>query len=362
MKNKLMRIGTAALTTGALLGSMLFATGAAAANLTYSADTIVTLTSPAISFTIASGSTASSLVTGTGTLTVGIGVTDAFTLTSVTRGLTVTSSDGSSVTVSNTCSGSTTTLVLTSVGGTGTYLLTPTAAACTETSSSSGGGGGGGGGGTSYLGNSSSTTTPTTPTTETNTPSTPGASVTLFAVAGDGAALSAQLGVARDAAREIANLALVKKSATEFKTTLSEDLAVIGANFVTYGVSAATIKLGSGERLALVRDQLETLGRIDLGALEQLATGQKPTTRNLPKEQAQVNKVLAMFRGLTGHTPNFKNAQEDLAWNTMMYRIRFTRDLVKERAGIVKFRAVFGRTPVSPLDWASVRAWGYALQ
>src|SRR3989338_1058174 len=154
----------------------------------------------------------------------------------------------------------------------------------------------------------------------------------------------------------------VTQSATEFGVTLSTTDTALAAVFVANGTTAATIALGSGERLALVRDQLETLGRINLTALEQLANGQKPTVRNLAKEQAQLSKVLALFVKLTGHRPNFKNAKEDLAWNTMMYRIRFKRDLVKERTGIVKFKALFGRIPTSPLDWAVVRAWGYSLR
>ena len=111
-----------------------------------------------------------------------------------------------------------------------------------------------------------------------------------------------------------------------------------------------------------MRDQLETLGSISLTALEQLANGEKPTVRNLPKEQGQVGKVLAIFIKLTGHRPNFKNANEDLAWNTLMYRVRFVRDLNVEKQGIIKYKAIFSRTPTSPLDWAAVRAWGYALR
>ena len=114
--------------------------------------------------------------------------------------------------------------------------------------------------------------------------------------------------------------------------------------------------------MALVRDQLETLGRVSLTALEQLANGQKPADRNLPKEQAQVGRVQRYYKLLMGRNPNFQEPKEDLAWNTMIYRVRFARNLAKERVGIVKFKATFGRIPTSPLDWATVRAWGYALK
>ena len=175
--------------------------------------------------------------------------------------------------------------------------------------------------------------------------------------------MTAELGVTRNQTAEASNNSKVAKSATEFKVSLDDSSKIIASNFVTYGVSDASIKLGSGERLALIRDQLETLGRVSLTALEQLATGQKPTDRNLPKEQAQVNKVLAYFKLLTGQkAPNFQDPKQDLAWNTMMYRVRFDRDLTKEKAGIAKFKATFLRVPKTPLEWSTVRAYGYALK
>jgi len=201
-------------------------------------------------------------------------------------------------------------------------------------------------GGNAGAAGGSGATGPTFPT-ATTTATTPTAVATGAAATSSPAAISAS----------------VQNSASEFGVTLSTAQVNTASSFVSSGTTAATVKLGSGERLALVRDQMETLGRVDVAALEQLAAGQKPTARNLSKEQAQVSKVLTAFVKLTGHRPNFKIAKEDLAWNTMMYRIRFSRDLNKERAGITKFRAVYGgKTPSSPLDWAAVRAWGYALK
>ncbi len=155
----------------------------------------------------------------------------------------------------------------------------------------------------------------------------------------------------------------VMESAAEFGIALNatDDSAL--TNFVTNGTSQATVKLGSGERLAVVRDILETLGRASVRAIEQISAGEKPTDRNLAKEQAQVNKALPLFKKMLGvsRAPNFKNTNEDLAWNTLMYRIRFDRDLKKEQKGIVRFKKVMGKNPSSPLDWAAVRAYGYKL-
>jgi len=232
-----------------------------------------------------------------------------------------------------------------------------------------------GGGGTSGAVVGGTITTPaptvTTPVVTTPTVTTPavtGPSIPSSVVA-NAAQLAAQLGVKQDTKAEVANNTKVTNSAKEFKVTLSAEVKTVVTNFVTYGTSSAAIKLGSGERLALVRDALDTLGSMAnnseklLTFLEQTANGQKPTIRNLTKEVAQAGIARDMFKKLTGKSvPDFKNAKDDLAWNTILYRIRFARDLVKEKVGIVKFKAVFGKNPKSPLDWAVVRAWGYALK
>jgi len=241
------------------------------------------------------------------------------------------------------------------------------------------GGSGGGSSGTSS-GSSSGATFPTGSTTAA-TGTTGASAATVVApittpsvgleTVQNAAQLVATLGVARDTSAESANTAKITSSSTQFQVTLGADVKTVAANFVTYGTSNAAVHaLGSGERLAVVRDLLETLGsavQSDAGkfllAAEQISNGQKPTVRNLTKEVAQAGLARDAFRKLTGKSaPDFKNAKEDLAWNTMLYRIRFRRDLVKERMGIGQFRVVFKRLPTSPLDWASVRAYGYALK
>ncbi len=220
---------------------------------------------------------------------------------------------------------------------------------------SSGGGAGGGSAGTSIFSSPSSTTTSTSKGSTTST------TVTSVSVVSDADALVSALGLTRNTAAEATNAKKVASSVAQFKATLTAEQKVIATNFVTYGTSSATIALGSGERLALVRDQLETLGRLSLTALEQLSTGQKPTERNLVKEKSQVALALKVFIKLTGHKPDFKKSNEDLAWNTLQYRIRFPRNLNKEKTGILKFKAVEKRNPATPFDWSEVRAWGYQL-
>lgn len=158
---------------------------------------------------------------------------------------------------------------------------------------------------------------------------------------------------------------LIASDAKQFRITLTDDQLKSITNFVTYGASQETIKLGSGERRAVIRDYFESVGRSEVvwEDIQRMTTGQKVVQRNLTNEQAQVNRVLINFRRITGkQTPNFKNPSEDLAWNTMMYRIRFPRNLVLEKQGIIKFESLFDRSPSTPMEWSIVRALGYALK
>ena len=113
-----------------------------------------------------------------------------------------------------------------------------------------------------------------------------------------------------------------------------------------------------------MRDYLETVGRAEViwEDVQRMATGQKLVNRNLAKEQAQATRVLSNFKLMVGHAPNFNVPSEDIAWNTMMYRIRFPRDLALEKQGIVEFKGLYKRNPSTPMEWSIVRALGYALK
>jgi hypothetical protein len=160
-----------------------------------------------------------------------------------------------------------------------------------------------------------------------------------------------------------ATVRTVQADARSFGVTVSAEDQERLASFIETGTSPETQALGSGERRALVRDALQTMGRsnIPLADLERMARGEIPATRNITIERQQLPRVRATFRSIFNRDPNFKNANENLVWNTMMYRIRFTRNLAEEREGIQDFRALFNRTPTDPFQWAVVRALGYVL-
>ena len=225
----------------------------------------------------------------------------------------------------------------------------------TSSAGGSAGTGGGGGGGSSVFGGAPATTGAAAPA------AAAGGVITSPTVIGSGEALAAAMGVTRNVTLETESKTKIENSVKELKVSLGAADVVAATNFVSYGVDGRTQELGSGERLALVRDQMETLGKLRWKELVQIANGQKPTERNLPKERAQVAVARAIYKKLVGRDPNFKVTKEDLAWNTLMYRIRFQRDLNKERQGIAKFKQIEKRIPKSPFDWAAVRAWGYQL-
>ncbi len=110
----------------------------------------------------------------------------------------------------------------------------------------------------------------------------------------------------------------------------------------------------------MIRDIFETMGRvISNESIEKLVAGQASGDRSLDREKQQLVRARSTFIAMYGRDPNFKKAEENLAWNTLMYRIRFPRDLGAEKEGIQVFKTLFKKTPSDPFQWATVRVMGY---
>lgn len=154
---------------------------------------------------------------------------------------------------------------------------------------------------------------------------------------------------------------LVRADAQAFTVTLSDEDSERLAAFIEFGTSKESLVLGMGERRAVIRDVFDTIGRaIPTSEIEKLIRGETiPNSRNLASEQVRLAQVRAVFRSMYGHDPNFKETNQNLAWNTLMYRIRFPRNIEKEKRGISKFKQIFRRTPTDPFQWATVRVLGY---
>jgi len=275
-------------------------------------------------------------------------------------------------TVSSCTSGTTATPTSATVGLTGldsntTYNVkicavdnnqnTGTALSSTFVTASGGGasGGSGGSGGATSVFGSTPTTTTTTPSGNLISPV-----VSSVTVVADAAALTKALGVERNTGLETAAkaqvAAVVKKSGVKLSAT---DTAV-ATNYIAYGVDSSTMKLGFGERKNLVGEVLGIYGSLNLTTLTELAAGKKPTQRTLPYEKKQSSLVNTLLVKLMGHKIDFKVASQDLAYNSMIYPVRFPgRDLKKEGAAAAKFKKLIGKAPTSPLDWSGVRAIAY---
>ncbi len=248
-----------------------------------------------------------------------------------------------------------------------TETVSSTAATVTTSACSSGGGGGGGGGGvgagTPISIPSLIPTSPVPSAPVTTPPVLPPIEVTFLdqLPAATSPAQEPSTGTNSLPPASAASLRAIDADARSFQVVLLPADRERFAAFVDAGTTAETRALGSGERRALLRDALQTIGRssLPLADLERLARGEIPTTRNLESERAQLPRVRATFRTLYGRDPDFRNAEENLAWNVLMYRIRFPRNLALERQGIQEFRSTFRRDPQDPFQWAVVRALGY---
>jgi hypothetical protein len=126
-----------------------------AANLTWTADQTVDLSSPNIDLTINNGSEADSLVVNDGNLAVVVANGDQFVVESATRGLRTTGE--TSATIDNDCTAGLDTLTITGGTDNETIFIIPTTNQCGTSGGTTSGGSGGGGGGSN---NDGDTTTP----------------------------------------------------------------------------------------------------------------------------------------------------------------------------------------------------------
>jgi len=110
-----------------------------AADLNFSVDTTIDLSSPDIDLTIKAGSVATSMVVNTGTVVVTVSAGSAFTITSASRDLSISASGGGSVNITCDLSSNLATAVINGGSVDSTFTITPTSAQCVFTSPSGGG-------------------------------------------------------------------------------------------------------------------------------------------------------------------------------------------------------------------------------
>jgi len=128
-------------------------------------------------------------------------------------------------------------------------------------------------------------------------------------------------------------------------------------SFVNYGTDS-TIRLGAGERAGVLYCFQDVHGRLpstqdDWDDVLKIANGRWPKQTNSAKEsEAEVK-----FRQVYLRDPNRSNPHDDAAVVVIAYGLKPPhRSLESEKAAIKTFRYVYGKTPVSNLDWKIVRA------
>ena len=248
--------GIKKLKIGLLVAVLSLAVGVGSANaadLTYSSDTPVLLTTPNYTVTIKSGSEATSVVVSGSSFRVVVPTSSTFTVASTQNmDLTLEAGTGSNA---NTCSGTTNTTVITSTAA-ADYTITPNGGVC---AASSGGGGGGG----------SSTTTTTvaaTPATPA-VPATPGNVIVGCGNRTSGFSTSSGLSC-------VGNTSTIPATPATPATPASASSTASSTGASTYNFGATTLKNGSkGEAVKELQRFLNA--KLNLGLVIDGALGPK---------------------------------------------------------------------------------------
>ncbi len=239
-------------------------------------------------------------------------------------------------------------------------MTTPTAAPATTSGS-----------GTTTTTTTSSTTatTTTTPATSTTTTTVTTSTSTTDARAAQidrikieaakvikGAAeIAASMSMSRDATKESSAKALIAKFST---TTASDSTAQA---FVAYG-TAESKGLGSGERAGVLSSYMTAYGKApyteaDWQDVLKIGAGRFP---GVASGTAETN-AKASFKKIYKRDANMANANDSAAVNVMAYGLRpSTRNLSSEAAAIKTFKSVYGKNPSSAMDWDATRAISYS--
>ncbi|MFA5777922.1 MAG: peptidoglycan-binding domain-containing protein [Candidatus Paceibacterota bacterium] len=231
---------------------------AAAGDLTWSVDQTIDLSSPDINVTIASGSTASSIVINAGTIVPTLASGDVFTLSTVAVGdFAVSPTTG----VIITCNSNTTSRVVITATGSQAYTITPSATACAYSAGSGGGG-------------SSGDTTPPTDT-----------SISISA----GATSTATLAVA---------LTLGATGATNM--IISNDAGFAGASWETYATSRAwTLTSGDGVKTVYAKFK-DAAGNISAAISDTITVSGTGTTQTTSTTSVEGCSAGNMYSTTTG--------------------------------------------------------------
>ncbi len=131
--------------------------------------------------------------------------------------------------------------------------------------------------------------------------------------------------------------------------------------FIYYG-TPTTEFLGAGERAGVLNSYKSTFSKLPATEAEwqdviKIANGQKPSEES-PLAEARAKE---MFIKIYGRAADLTDSSDETAVNMMAYGLRpAERNLDDEKKAIEIFNSIFGKNPVTAMEWDAVRAIAYS--
>lgn len=135
-------------------------------------------------------------------------------------------------------------------------------------------------------------------------------------------------------------------------------------SFVESGVDDNSIKLGKGERLAVLKSYELAFKSLPDNEQEyedvvKIANGNWPSERSVEME----SKAIEEFKKIYKRLPNFANQNDEAAIKVIAYGLRQkakNRNVSSEAAALKTFKAVYNKLPASTSDWNILQAITYS--
>jgi hypothetical protein len=148
----------------------------------------------------------------------------------------------------------------------------------------------------------------------------------------------------------------LKKVSDKMKTALNE--------FITYGADENTLKLGEGERAAVIHSYKQAFEKLPSNEEEledaiKIANGRYPSLSNDKAE----TKAKEEFKKIYKREADLNNEKDKAAIVVMAYGLRQkaeNRNLESEKQGINTFKHIYKRTPANTQDWNIMQAITYS--
>lgn len=135
-------------------------------------------------------------------------------------------------------------------------------------------------------------------------------------------------------------------------------------SFVANGVDKNSIKLGEGERMAVVKSYEQAFKKLpeteeEFSDVVKISNGQWPSKTNPEAEKA----ASVEFQKIYKRVPNLSNVHDAAAITVMAYGLRQkaeNRNLLSEAAALKTFKNIYKRIPSSTNDWNILQSITYS--